>query len=74
MTYVMTIQTDDAAHFEKIKKLAQKLGVATTEGQEGEKPVMSKAAQEFLKLQQKYPPKKVARSIRINDVIDEVNL
>ncbi len=70
----MTIQTDDAAHFEKIKKLAQKLGVATTEESEKEKPVMSKAAQEFIALQQKYPPKKVARGIDINTIIDEVNL
>lgn len=51
MTYIMTIQTDDAAHFEKIKKLAQKLGVATREECEKEKPVMSKAAQEFIELQ-----------------------
>lgn len=34
MTHILTIETSNSTHFEQIRKLAQKLGVATTEGYE----------------------------------------
>ncbi len=73
MTYIMTIQTDDAIRFEKIRKLAQELGVVTVERDEPPVSDMSAAAQEFIKLQQKYPPRKISGNIDINSIIDELN-
>ena len=73
MTHIITIETKNASHFEQIKKLAQQLGVSAIEKHEEEKPI-NQAAQQFLELQKKYPPRKVSKAIDINAIIDEVNL
>lgn len=73
MTHIITIETNNATYFEQIKKFAQKLGVTTTERHEPEKP-MNQAAQQFLELQNTYPPRKVPKNIDINAIINEVNL
>lgn len=73
MTHIITIETKNASHFEQIKKLAQQLGVSAVEKHEEEKPI-NHAAQQFLELQKKYPPRKISKDIDINTIIDEVNL
>lgn len=73
MTHIITIETKNASHFDQIKKLAQQLGVSSVEKHEEEKPI-NQAAQQFLELHKKYPPRKISKDININAVIDEVNL
>lgn len=72
MTHTITIQTENLNDFELIKGFAQRLGLLTTE--KHEEKAGSNAAQEFMELQKKYPPKKVFKELKINDIIDEVNL
>lgn len=72
MTHIITIETDNATHFEQIKHLAQQLGVATVERHEPQKTI-SPAAQQFLELQKKYPPRKMPKDIDLNAIIDQVN-
>ncbi len=73
MTHIITIETSNTSHLEKIKKLAQQLGVVTTERHEEGHP-MSHAARKFLELQEKYPPKKISKGVDLNIIIDDSNL
>ncbi|WP_097126417.1 hypothetical protein [Spirosoma fluviale] len=72
MTHTITIETTNPTDFELIKGLAQRLGLPIVEKHED--TGTSHAAQEFMELQKKYPPRKISKEVDLNAIIDEVNL
>jgi len=76
MTHILTIETNNSTHFEQIKKLAQKLGVATTEGYEKALSAPGVTAkgkadvERYLAYRRNNPPVKVPKDFDFNMVVD----